>query len=70
MKLKKVLIALLLTTFFISCQKEKQVCYDCTFGTFNGTQRPPTVWCGKEGEPIPQFTDDNGNDLSVFCRRR
>jgi hypothetical protein len=76
--MKKYLLILFLAASFIACKKESnsngniagKTCWYCTFGqTPYGDQPPPKVVCN-DGEAPSGFKDEEGNDLSSFCKKQ
>lgn len=63
----KIIAILFFSLALLSSCKKDSICYDCTFGTVNGVQRPPEIWCG---DPNHIFTDAQGNAMNSFCRPR
>jgi len=60
--MKKLILILILSASFYSCEKSGQ-CYTCTFGTVNGYTPPAEEYCG----PIPYVKKINGNEINTFC---
>jgi hypothetical protein len=60
-------VMLAIALIFLSSCKKDGGCYYCTFGSTNGYQRPPEIYCGQ----MPaNFTDPAGNPIQYSCQPR
>lgn len=63
--MKKLIFLLVVAASFSSCKKDKGQCYNCSYGTINGYQKPDDTFCGDINNYHP--TDAQGNQWQYFC---
>jgi hypothetical protein len=65
---RKIVVLAIIILTFINCNKILgKTCWKCEVTRMNGTTYTDRV-C-RDDNNIPQFQDDNGNDLNSFCER-
>ena len=68
--MKKLLATGLIFITVVSCNKIlAKTCYECEVKRMDGSTYKKDV-CVDEGESVPQFTDDYGNDLASYCKKK
>lgn len=66
--MKKLIIIFAVT--LVGCSTEPETCWQCTFGTVQGVQKPDSVFCSDSFDPAHIFVNDEGQQIPSICEQR